>query len=410
MAGLATGDSIVNPDSMFENAGVRLLVDRAEHVDAGARRVQLASGQEIPYDRLLLATGSRPVVPSVEGNALHGVFTLRSLRDAEAIRHYLDETGARRLVFVGAGFVSLEVATLLAASAPDFEITVVELLEHPLPLMIDADIAATVGERLTARGLDLRMGRRLERILGDDGRVTQVELDGGETVDADMVFLNVGACPDLTLARELGLEVGKYGIRVDRFLATSHPDILAAGDTIENLDFLTGRPVPVQLRGPAVIQGRLAAKVLAGFKIPFPGVLGNSAVKLFDLNVGATGMTETRARREGFDPVCTTVVSRSKHRMIPGARPWTIKLVFDRPSRRLLGGQILSDSDAPVKEIDAVNALILGGKTVEDLTLLMTAGNPDCSSEPSAEPITIAAEQALQKIAGGTTMKAGGAR
>jgi NADH oxidase (H2O2-forming) len=228
--------------------------------------------------------------------------------------------------------------------------------------------------------------------------VAGVELGTGEKIDADMVFLNVGARPSLELAKEIGLEIGKFGIKVDKFLATSDPNIMAAGDAIENHHFITKRPVNLQLRGPAVIQGRLAAKRLAGYGIEFPGVLGNSAVKLFDRSIGATGMTEAQAHQEGFETVCATVDSRSKHGMIPGVKPWTLKLVFDRKTQRLLGGQILSEAEAPVKEIDAVNALILGEKTIPDLTVLMTAGNPDCSSEPSAEPITIAAEQALQKL------------
>jgi NADPH-dependent 2,4-dienoyl-CoA reductase/sulfur reductase-like enzyme len=147
-----------------------------------------------------------------------------------------------------------------------------------------------------------------------------------------------------------------------------------------------------------VIQGRLLAKRLAGYDIPFPGLLGSSAVKLFNKYIAATGFNEIQARQEGFEPVSATVQSGSKHAMIPGMQPWTLKLVFDRNSQKLIGGQIISDSDAPVKEIDAVNALIVGGQTISDLVTLMCAGNPDCSSEPSKEPITIAAEQALQQV------------
>jgi pyruvate/2-oxoglutarate dehydrogenase complex dihydrolipoamide dehydrogenase (E3) component len=123
------------------------------------------------------------------------------------------------------------------------------------------------------------------------------------------------------------------------------------------------------------------------------------AVRVFDKYAAATGLTEEEAQDiEGFETVSAMVDSRSKHGMIEGAKPWTIKLVFQKDTRRLIGGQILSDSLAPLREIDTVSALILGEKTVEDLTTLMCAGHPDCSSEPSLEPISIAAEQALQKL------------
>jgi len=119
---------------------------------------------------------------------------------------------------------------------------------------------------------------------------------------------------------------------------------------------------------------------------------------MFDLVVTATGFTEEAAQKEGFDTVCAIVESRNKHGMIPGVKPWKIKLVFDKNTEKLIGGQIVSHSVAPAREINAVSALILGEKTISDLTTFMSACNPDISSEPSAEPITIAAEQALRKL------------
>lgn len=398
VAGLVTGESIVNPDSMFENAGINLIVARAQQIDTGKKTVGLADGREIPYDKLILGTGASPFIPPIEGSDLEGVFTLRTLSDAEAIRSFLKRTKARNLAFIGAGFTSLETATLLAESNPDYRISVVELLEHPLPLMLDSELGDRIKQYLIDTAIDLKMGRKVVKILGRDGRVSGVELDSGETIESDVVFLNIGARPNLELAQQIGLDIGDFGIKVDKYLQTSNPDIIAAGDSIENIHFITGKPVPIQLRGPAVIQGRLAAKNLAGYGIEFPGLLGNSVVKLFDKIIAATGMTEAQARQVGFTTVSATVDSRSKHGMIQGVMPWTLKLVFDRNSQRLLGGQIISDADAPAKEIDAVNALILGGKTITDLTMVMNAGNPDCASEPSKEPFTTAAELALQRL------------
>ncbi len=119
---------------------------------------------------------------------------------------------------------------------------------------------------------------------------------------------------------------------------------------------------------------------------------------MFDLTVAATGLTEEKAAQEGFETICSVVDSRSKHGMIAGMKPWKLKLVFDQHNQKLIGGQIVSHAVAPAREIDAVTALILGGKTIGDLTTFTSACNPDISSEPSAEPITIAAEQALDKL------------
>ena len=271
-------------------------------------------------------------------------------------------------------------------------------MDRPLPLMLDGDMSAVVRAYLEGKGLKFRTGEKVERIVGRDGRVTGVQLASGETLDADMVFLNVGVRPNTQLAVDAGLEMAKFGIRVNTFQETCDPDILAGGDCVEKFNFLTKKPAPGQLRGPAVVQGRLAAKRLAGYDIEFPGVLDAGGCKMFDLTITATGFTEENAAREGFATVSAVVDSRSKHAMIPGVKPWKLKLVFDRNSERLIGGQIVSHTVTMAREIDAVTAFILGGKTVRDLTTFTSACNPDISSEPSAEPITIAAEQALQKL------------
>lgn len=399
MAGLATVDAITNPDAMFKNAGITNIIETVTHVDTKKKLVVLSNGTSIGYDKIILGTGSVPVIPPIEGIDLEGVLSLRTAVDAEKIKRYMEEKKPRNLVFIGAGFINLELGALLSEMKPDYyNMTVIEFLSYPLPLMLDPELAAKIEKYLVEKGFNMMMASKVTKILGDDGMVTGVELETGETIDADMVMLSVGARPNLELAKDMNLELGKFGIKVNKYLETSNPDIIAAGDCVEKNHFVTKKPAPSQLRGPAVIQGRLAAKTLAGYRIEFPGILNNSAVRIFDKYIAATGFTDEQARKEGFETVSATVDSRSKHGMIPGVKPWTIKLVFDKKSKRLIGGQIVSDSEASVKEIDTVNALILGQKTIPELTTLMCAGNPDCSSEPSLEPITIAAEQALQKL------------
>ena len=384
---------------MLTDQHITVLHNEVTAIDRAAKTVTLADGRKLPYTKLYLATGSSSFVPPIEGRDLQGVMTLRGLPDAERIREHLAAGKTRNIVFIGAGFISMEAATLLAEQhAGAYTITIVELMDRPLPLMLDGDMSAVVRAYLEEKGLRFRTGEKVERIVGMDGRVTGVQLASGETLDADMVFLNVGVRPNTQLAVDAGLEMAKFGIRVNTFQETSDPDILAGGDCVEKCNFLTKKPAPGQLRGPAVVQGRLAAKRLAGYDIEFPGVLDAGGCKMFDLTITATGFTEENAASEGFATVSAVVDSRSKHAMIPGVKPWKLKLVFDRASERLIGGQIVSHTVTMAREIDAVTAFILGGKTVRDLTTFTSACNPDISSEPSAEPITIAAEQALQKL------------
>lgn len=396
VSGLVTPESIVNPDLKFIESGINVIVDEVMKVDPINKSVYLSDGRELSYDKLVMAVGASPVIPPVEGCDLSGVFTLRSLSDAERMRVFMEEKKPRKMVFIGAGFITLELAaSVLSVSRGSYEITVVELLERPLPMMLDPEFSERVHNYMVEKGIKMRMGRKVEKILGNNGMVSGVLLDNCEHLDTDMVLLNVGVRANLDLAKEIGLDIGHYGIKTNEYMETSHPDIFALGDCVEKKHFITGKPAPGMLRGPAIIAGRHIAKRLAGYNVPFPGALDNAVVKLFDKSIAFVGLTELQAREEGFDPVCATVDSRSKHAMMPGVKPWTIKLVFDKNSKKLIGGQILSDSDASAKEIDTVNALILGGKTAYDLCSLMCAGQPEMSSEPSAEPICIAAERAL---------------
>lgn len=397
VAGLAAEQSIVIPDTMLSDAGIAVHHREVTAIDPEAKQVKTSSGQSYSYDKLFLAMGSSPFIPPIEGRELEGVVTLRDLVDAAAIKKRLT-SGGKKIVFIGAGFISMEIAALLAEQGGDAAtITVVELMDRVLPLMLDGDMAEGVQQYLTGEKVNFITGDKVEKIIGQNGKVEGVLLASGQEIAADLVFLNIGVRPNLELARDIGLEMGDFGIKVNGYQETSMPDILAGGDCVQKYNFITGKPTAGQLRGPAVVQGRLAAKRLAGFDISFPGVLDAGGCKMLDMTVTATGLTETRAKEEGFETVSAIVDSRSKHGMIAGMVPWRLKLVFDKNSHRLLGGQIVSRDIAPAREIDAVSAFIFGGKTIAELTTFTSACNPDISSEPSAEPITIAAEQALQK-------------
>ncbi|GAB6096853.1 FAD-dependent oxidoreductase [Desulfatiferula olefinivorans] len=398
VTGLVTPESIINKDSMLENAGINVIVDDVTHVDPKQKQVTLAKGKTLSYDKLFLATGSSVFKPPMTGINLDGAMGLRNLEDAGTIIQYFERHNPKKIVFLGAGFISMEMASILMTHYPDrYDISLVELADHPLPLMLDGDMAAEVTSYVRQKGIHILTGQTVTEILGRDGRVCGVKLSTGETLDADVVFINVGVRPNLELARQIGLEIADFGITVNEYQETSDPDILAGGDCVQKINVITGKPDAGRLRGPAVMQGRLAAKRLAGFNVAYPGVINAGGCRMFDMAISCTGLNEATALREGYDIITATAESRTKHGMIPGMTPWKLKLIFDRKTTRLIGGQIVGYNVAPAREIDAVTALILGQKTITDLTTFTAACNPDISSEPSAEPIAVAAEQAFQK-------------
>jgi len=399
VAGLAASNSIVVPDKMLEGAGINVVQDEVTKVDAANKSVVVSGGEEFKYDKLILATGASSFIPPIEGKDLEGVMTLRGLDDAEKIKSYIADKNPKNIILIGAGFISMEIASLLAEHMPDkFNITVIELMDRPLPLMLDKDMSDSVRQYLEEKGLTILTGEKVEKLIGQDGKVTGVTLASGKKLDAEMVFMNVGVRPNIDLATDIGLDMARFGIKVNPFQETSDPDIMAVGDCVEKINFITQKPTPGQLRGPALLQGRIAAKRLAGYDIEFPGVMDAGGCKMFDMTITATGLTEETAAKEGFETVCAVVDSRSKHAMIPGVKPWKLKLVFDKKTQKLIGGQIVSHAIAPAREIDAVTAFILGGATIPRLTTFTSASNPDIAPEPSAEPITVAAEQALMKL------------
>jgi len=214
VSGLVTPESVVNPDTKFIESGINVIVGEVTKVDPKQKSVYLSDGRELAYDKLVMATGASPVTPPIEGRDFAGVFTLRSLSDAEKMRAFMEEKKPRKMVFVGAGFITLELAaSILGASPGSYDITIVELLDRPLPMMLDPEFSERVRNYLVEKGMKMQMGRKVEKIFGKNGAVCGVLLDNGEQLDADMVLLNVGVRANLELARQIGLVSGNFPIR-----------------------------------------------------------------------------------------------------------------------------------------------------------------------------------------------------
>ncbi|WP_402463212.1 FAD-dependent oxidoreductase [Isoptericola aurantiacus] len=358
-------------------------------VDAAARTVtvrDLASGEifDDDYDELVLATGVSPVVPPLPGADADGVFTLRTPSDATAIRGWIETRDARRAVIVGAGYIGLETAEQLTQRGLD--VTVVEREAHSMPRM-DADVADRVDDELRAHGVDLLTGTRVTAIeTSDDGAARAVRVEAGagpgsgsgdaeRTVETDLVVVAVGVRPNLDLARAAGVRVGRTGaIAVDRAGRTSVAHVWAVGDVAESFDLITGEPAWVPLGSTANKMGRIAGDALTGGDLEHRGILGTSIVRVFDLAVAQTGLTEDRARAAGFDPVVVHHLKPDRPAYL-GGQEMLIKAVADRGTGRLLGAQIVGPSGVD-KRIDVLATAITFGAKASDLFHLDLAYAP----------------------------------
>ena len=356
---------------------------RATRIDRAAHKVELmdlATGatSSLPYDKLVLATGAAPVVPaSLEGKELEGVFTLTKIADANRLMAALTSTTARKAVVVGAGLIGMEAAEAFRERGLD--VSVVEALGRVLPGLLDEDMSPAVEQELTDKGVHLFTGQRVLSLEGDgQGRVNRVITDKG-SIEADVVLLALGFRPNSDLARDAGLELSPLGgIAVNEYLQTSDPDIYAGGDCVENVHLVTGTRVFVPMGSTANKHGRVIGTNVTGGHDTFPGVVGTTVVKIFDISAGRVGVCSDDAIAAGFHPIVAAGKGLDRAGYYPGALEAQVKLSADSVTGRILGAQMVGKGDMS-KRIDALATAITAEMTVETMANLDLAYAPPFS-------------------------------
>lgn len=360
----------------------------------GQKQVEVRHGNEVyplKYDKLILTAGAAPAetIPGAEGPA---IFTCNDLAGALALRGFLEERRPRRGVVIGSGYIGLEIAEALRAR--NLEVTVLErsntLLED-----IEPEIGQWARECLTRHGVRLELNAAVSSI--ESGRTGPASvLYGAEQVlSADAVVLATGLVPRTELAARAGVELGPSGgIRTDNRQQTNLPSLYAAGDCVETVHRVTGGPAYVPLGTTANKQGRVAGENAAGGNATFPGVVGTLITKVFELEVGKTGLSEASARAHGFFPVGVTVDSFSQAKYLSG-KPLRAKLVVDRTSGRLLGGQLAGEEGA-ARRVDVLAAALTARMTLADFVHLDLGYAPPFG--PVYDPLLVAAWEALKKM------------
>ncbi len=363
---------------------------RVEKLDPEGKKLcvrDLESGGvfEDAYDRLVVATGARAVLPPIPGADLDGLFVLRFLTDADQVRGYTKERSPKRAVVVGGGYIGLEVAENLCRLG--MEVSLIEA-EDRVALAYGSEVAGRVENRLEDNGVNVHTGAEVEEFVGA-GHVESVRF-GGREIGADLVVLGVGVRPSVELAKEAGAEIGETGaIRVDRHMKTNLPDVWAAGDCVETVNLVSGKPVWVPLGDTANQMGRVAGTnaVTGEDTLEFPGLLGTGIFKVFDLGVGKTGLSEREAEDAGFETVSAAIETSDRASYYPGAQKVFIKLISDGSSGRLIGAE--SAGSGADKLTDICATAIWGKLAYPDLVNLDLAYAPPFG--PALSPVIQAA-------------------
>jgi len=359
-------------------------------IDVGGRTIEVcdlesAATRTVGFDQLVIGTGARPLRPPLPGIDGPGIYGVQTLDDAQRLVGVAETSRCEDVVVVGGGYIGLEMAEAFCHRGA--KVTVLDAAPQVMRTL-DADMAELVVASMRSRDIDVRTGVVITgfepgSVLTDEG-----------PVPADIVVLGMGVTPNSEIAGDAGLELGvRNAIRVDRRQRTSIEGVWAAGDCCESFHRVTGAPTHIALGTVANRQARVAGINLAGGYATFPGVLGSAVTKICTTEVGRTGLTEWEATAAGFDTVVGKVTSSTRAGYYPGAEQLVVKLVAERGSGRLLGGQIVGGASA-AKRIDTVATALWAGMRVDELVDLDLSYAPPFS--PVWEAVALAARQAAR--------------
>jgi NADH oxidase (H2O2-forming) len=388
-------DLVVFPERFYKMMKLNLLTETTvTNIDAKAKTVEIqdknGNKQTLPYDNLVLTTGASPFIPPIKGREKNGVLVLRTIEDGQKIEKAMET--AKSAVIIGAGLIGLEVA--VACLERGLKTTVVEFLPYVLPVLLDKGMADRVQSMLEEKGMKIIVGKGAEEILGTD-KVNRV-LVAGEKIPADLVVVATGVRANVELAKNAGIELGeKRAIKTNMQMETNIKGVYAAGDCVECINLITNRPTMSQLGTTAVKQAKAAGTNAAGGYTTFMGAMGSWITRLFDTEIGGTGLTEFMAGRAGIQTVSGTISSKTRADYFPGALPIRIKLIAEKETARIIGAQIIGGEEV-TQRINALSFVIQNKMTATDLTKAETCYAPPVCE--TWEPMVLAAEMVLKKL------------
>ncbi|MDH5448275.1 MAG: FAD-dependent oxidoreductase [Candidatus Bathyarchaeota archaeon] len=389
-------DLIVFPPNFYQMMKLNLKTETtATNINPTNKTIDITdktgNTETIPYDSLILATGAYSFIPPIKGREKQGVYSLRTIEDGLQIDQAI-RNGARNAAIIGAGLIGLE--TAVALKERGLNTTVIELLPQVLPVMLDKDMAKLVHEMLEQKGLRIIVGKGVDEILGAE--TTAAVSVAGEQFPADIVVVATGVRANTELATKAGIATGETRtIKTNARMETNIKDIYAAGDCAESINIITKKPACPQLGTVAVRHAKVAGINAAGSYALFTGVLGSAVTQFFDTQIGATGLTEFFARRDGIETVAGTITSKTRADYYPGAKPVKVKLIVEKESQRIIGGQIIAGEEV-TQRINALSFAIQKQMTIRELAKADTAYAPPLNE--TWDPMVLAAEVALRKL------------
>lgn len=383
--------------SGLEKNNIKNVVDRAIELDPENKKINTKSGEVYNYEKLILAIGSRPIQPPIEGLEKDGVFSVR--KDMDYLKKMVSEIHeANDVLVLGGGFIGVEFADELSRQE-DLNVHLVEMLPDLLANSFDPECSELVEERLKQNDVNVLTNTQVEKLTGQK-RVEKAHLRNGETIDIDCAILGIGSLPNTELATNAGIDLGRgRGIWVDEYMRTSEKDIFAVGDCAGKRHFITGKDAPVMLASTATAEARIAGANLYKLKVlrENKGTIAIYSTYVDGLVLGSAGLTENTAKEENFEVIVGKADVVDKHPSnLPGTNKLHIKLVFSEESQSLVGGQVAGGMSCG-ELINSIGIAIQQNISLTELETLQMATHPYCTAPPTKYPLVIAAQNAAKE-------------
>jgi len=396
--------SLKNPDENalgnvpLEKNDIEVIVEEVIKIDRNKKFVSTKNGNKYFYEKLILAIGSKPIMPLIPGIDKEGVYSI--YKDMNYLKTMVEKVKkAKDILVLGGGFIGVEFADELLKIG-GLNIYLVELLPRLLANSFDPEFSCLVEEKLKSKGINLLTNTRVERFIGNE-KVERVKLSNAEEINIDCVILGIGAVPNTKLAKAAGLDLGKgKGIWVDEYMRTVDEDIFAVGDCAGKRDFFTRKDTPILLASIATAEARIAGANLYQLKVvrENKGTIGIYSTYVDGLVLGTAGHTENSARKEGFEIIVGNFEGVDKHpSTMPGVSKIKVKLVFSKQSGIILGGQVTGGMSAS-ELINAIGIAVQQRVSLTELETLQIATHPYLTSAPTMYPLVLAAQDAAGEI------------
>ncbi len=404
--GLIPIEKTLKKDELVTDAGAALIRDRVEVIDFQEKILQLAGGEKITYEKLVIATGATPSIPPLPGINLRGVTGFKTENNLRTFLAMVN-AGLKKVAVVGAGAIGVELAQVFQSAG--VKTTLIDAEGSVLPNMLDPEMMIKPREELIRQGVHVILNTRITSLSGHE-YVEHIQLDNGEVIHVDdldecslgenlpikgLMAFATGSRPELSLVKDTSLEVGSDGIKVNSRMETNLPDVYACGDCVEFTSAITGKIISGKLATNAVPMAKILADNLLGRERHYQGFYNGGATKVGKYFVGGTGLTARNAASRVIRVKVGFGETTSKFPMMPGTTPLRVKLVARAEDGKLIGGQILS-GEPVAAGIDLLTYAIQLGSTVNDISQLSYSAQPYQSFMPAANAVVLAAEDLLQ--------------